>query len=137
MPHVFIKAWTSKQPLRVEGTSNSTVAFSVAAWAWASWAPAKTSMSASRVEALSAASSGSDSPERARLQRPQFELMQDVQIGLLKPVVQEPRHELTPQVKTLPRQEAHEEDTPWPMRQLETHVALPAPGTPKQRPPQL
>ena len=63
--------------------------------------------------------------------------MQVVQIGLLKPDVQEPRHELTPQVKPLPKQEAHEEETPWPMRQLETQVALPAPGTPKQRPPQL
>jgi len=127
VPHVFINAWTSKHPLplRVEDSSSSSSVPAVAA-------PAKTSTSASRV-ALSA----TPSLERALLHRPQCELMQVVQLGLEKPVLQDPMQELTPQLKPRPRQEAQDQDTPFPTRQFETQVTFPPPGTPKQRLPQL
>ena len=131
MPHDRMKAWTSKHPLRVKGSSVSA-AVSRCALEFAA-APAKTSTSASTAEALSARSS----PERALLQRPQLELMQEVQMGLVKPLVHEVRHEFTPQLNPLPRQAAQDRRTPFPRRQFETQVTLPAPGTPKQRPPQL
>ena len=97
------------------------------------FAPVKRSKRASMVEALSMASS----EERALLQRPQLELMHEVQIGFEKPEMQLLMHALTPQLKPVPRQEAHEGRTPLPTRQLDTQVTLPAPGTPRQRPPQL